>query len=554
MFELRLMNNQMEFVQVDEERDLLSSIRLAGLDPVCDCSGDGNCGRCRARVVAGSISNVTDLEMKYLTPNELSCGWFLMCQRKPLGDLIIDMPQRNPLEMDLTKEPVMENISPRVKKRAVDFKQLAEQDFTDYQTLLLEHFAKFGVKSVNAKALEQIVPALQAGNGLVTVVYSDKILGVEVGDTTALHYGVAVDLGTAALGLKLIDIANKEVVGKIYSGSCLRSFGYNMEQRVKYLQKHNEDCREMHRVLLDTVNKLILRLCDRVGVAVESIYDLLLGGNPQLTHLLFDIAPRSVSEPPVFLSLTEKSAGEMGIAANEVADVAAIPCMNNEFGGDVAAVCDICHEEDTLIVDLGVDTKLIFNHDGTQRFKQVSTPVFEGMCLEQGMIAGEGAIIGYYWDEQAQNAFARSQGYMSPCGVSGVGLWSLALDLKNLGYVNADNQFVPENMPENVAKKIETTATGRQMTLAGGGFMKTLLAESDLQLLADTTAKLSLEIADFIAEQAVKKIIITGAADMDIDLQTAERIGLLPPQIDWQIVEFVPQLALTGITEKLLHR
>lgn len=554
MFELRLMSNQMDVVEIDEEQDLLTSIRAAGLDPICDCSGDGHCGRCKARIVGGEISAATDVEMKLLQPNELSCGWFLMCQRKPLGDMIIDMPQRNPVELTIEREPIDGEIKPWVKKRAVDFNRLDKTGCADYQTLLLKHFADCGVKSVSGKALEQLVPALKEGGGLVTVVYSDRILGVEVGDTTAEHYGVAVDLGTAAIGIKLIDIAKQEIIGKIYSGSCQRSFGYNMERRVKYLQIHGDDCRPMHDVLIVVLNKLIGLLCERAGVSAEGIYDVLLGGNPQFTHILFDIVPGQAAEMPVFLSLADKTAGEMGLWVNEVANVAAVPCFDNEFGGDVAALCELCDEEQTLLIDLGVDTKLIYNQGGKREFKRIATPVFEGMCMQQGMIAGEGAIDGCYLDEETQSLAVNSRGYMSPCGVSGGGFWGLARDLKNLGYVTDDNKFNVENMPEPVAKKVENSPLGRQLVLAGGGFMKVLLAESDLQLLADTLDKMRVGIDEFIAGKNIKKVILTGAADMQVDMQAAQEIGLLPSSIDWQAVEFIPQLALDGITKKLLHR
>lgn len=554
MFELRLMTNQIEAVEVDEDQDLLSSIRAAGLDPICDCSGDGHCGRCKARIVGGEISPATDIEMKLLKPNELSCGWFLMCQRKPLGDMVIDMPQRNPVELDMEKQPIADEINPRVKKRAVDLTKLDKTGCADYQTLLLKHFADCGVKSVATKALEQLVPALKEGKGLITMVYSDRILGVEVGDTTAEHYGVAVDLGTAAIGIKLVDLTKQEIVGKIYSGSCQRSFGYNMERRVKYLQNHGDNCRSMYDVLILVLNRMIGLLCERAGVNPQSIYDVLVGGNPQFTHILFDIMPRQAAEMPVFLKLADKAAGEMGLWVNEVANVAAVPCADNEFGGDVAAICDVCGEDDTLIIDLGVDTKLIYNHGGMRECKRVETPVFEGMCMQQGMIAGEGAINGCYLNEETQSLAVNSQGYMSPCGVSGTGFWSLARDLKNLRYVTDDNKFSVENMPENVAKKVEDSPLGRQLVLAGGGFMKVLLAESDLQLLADTLNDMRAGVAEFIAGKNVQKVILTGAADMQVDLQAAREIGLLPSAIDWSIVEFTPQLALDGITEKLLHR
>ena len=552
MYTLRLFNNQVEEILIDEEKDLLSSLRDAGLDPICDCSGEGQCGKCKARIVSGNITGMTEVEERLLALNEKSSGWFLMCQRKPLDDLVIDMPQRDGENYDLNKTPISGDIKPFVKKRVVDFNKVDMYGFDDCREFILDMFADLGVKSFEYKAMEKLVPALKAGKNVVTVVYSDRIMTVEAGDTTDCHYAVAMDLGTATVGIKLIDIANGEILGKAWAGNSQRPFGYDAAKRVEYVAKNNGKCKELQNVLVYTVNKLIRNLCSQLGVDTKQIYDLLAVGNPQIIHLLYNIEPQAADAVPMFLTPENIYAYEIELEANEMANVTAIPFVNGEFGGDAAVVCDMADGDETLIIDLGIDTNLILKHNGTQRFKRVSTPVFEGMGIKQGMINGNGAITGYTWNEEAQNSFAESEGYLTPTGISGMGFWSLYLDLKQLGYIGADNKFKTDNLPERVAMKFADGPFGKEMVLSGGGFMKVVLTEKDLAVLDETVNRFRNEVASLIEGLSLRKVILTGAVGAEIKLDVVKAIGLLPDSVDFSIVEAVPEMALSAAVESLI--
>lgn len=553
MYTLRLLNNQTEEFYIDEEKDILTSVRALGLDPICDC-GKGDCGRCKARMVNGNITDITDTENRLLAINEKFSGWFLMCQRKPLEDLVIDMPQRDGIYYDLKKEKWKGEINPFVKKEVIDFNNFDLAEFADYQSALLDYFADKGVKSITSRAMEQLVPALNLGEKIITVVYADRILSIETGNTADKQYGIAVDMGTATIGMKLIDVNSGEILGKVYGGNNQRPYGDDMAARVRYIKNNNGDCTDIHNALLYIINKQLNGLCERVGVNTEYIYDMVIVGNTQLSHLFFGISPQAADEIPMFLQMSDITAAKVGVKINEMANISVLSCINGEFGGDTNTISDYVKEYESLIVDLGIDTTLILNHNGTQRFKNVFTPVFDGMRIHQGRIHGEGAVNGYFWKEEMQNAFAESEGDLSPNGISGTGLWKLVLDLKSLGYVTADNKFNTENLPQNVKMKFSEGPLGKVMTLAGGGFLKVELLEKDIELLYADVENLKTEIAKFTGENKVDKIIITGMVGANIDMNVARNIGILPENTDWNKVEFVPEMALNAAVGKLLNR
>lgn len=551
MYDLRIMSNQTESIAVAEDMDLLSSLRSAGQDPICDCGGDGECGKCKARIVAGNITDITDVERKLLSPMELGSGWFLMCQRKPLEDLIIDMPQRDGMNFVLTEENLEMPFVPSVQKAVFDFNKIDMSEYEDYRTMLLANFGDLGVGSVSAIAMEQLIPAKEKGEGVVTIVYSDQIMTIEAGDTTDVYYGVACDLGTSTIGLEIVDVAHSRRLGKAYLGNSQRSFGYDVEHRAQYVKEHGGDCSELTKVLLYNINKLLGELCQRTGVDPQHIYNLEFVGNPQLTNLLFGVAPMSSSEIPVFLNYDAQNAKEVCINVNPMARVKGVDALSSELGGDQAVIADAVKENGTLVVDLGIDTNLILKKDGVAKMQKISTPVFDGMGLHKGMINGSGAITGFYFDEPSANAFPKTFDYFTSQGISGMGFFTLYRDLKALGYLNEADCFDSENMPENVAKKVTDGAFGKQMILFGGGFLSVVLTEKDVHAFTDTVAALRNAVAGFTDGAAVDKIIFTGAVGGCLDLAAAEEVGLLPDNLSWEKAEFVPEMALAG-AERLL--
>lgn len=554
MFTLRLMNHQTEEIPISEELDLLSSLRSAGQDPICDCGGEGHCYKCKARLIAGPLTTMTDLEKQALSIAEQSSGWFLMCQRKPLGDLIIDMPQRDGVRVQTDETEINTAITPWVKKEVIDFSDLSAGQTADYRSVLLEKFAIKGVEDITDQALRELSPALSAGHQRVTVVYSDQILSVEAGDTTDFSYGVVCDLGTATIGLELIDLARGRRLGKVYAGNSQRAFGGNRSSRVKYVNDHEENCSELTHVTLYTINKLIREICQHTGVAPEHIYHLVFAGNPQMIHLLFGITPRDMEEMQVFLHLPPQSAKEVGLLACEMAQVSAIGALSGAFGGDVAAVSYEYLREGTCIVDMGIETNLLLKTaDGTVTRRCLLTPVLDGMNLHQGMMYGSGAAEGVYLDETTQNIFPRLPDAFSAKGVSGLGLFGVYRDLRELGYLSAEGRFLPEQMPEPAAKRIRDGARGKEMLLAGGGFFSVVITEEDFQVFGQTVRALRQEMEDLLTDAAVDRLILTGPAGAMLDLAAAEALGLLPTAIDPNRISFQPELVLTAAEAFLLR-
>ncbi len=57
------------------------------------CGGNGFCGQCRVKVLAGANSPATEKETKKLSADELAAGWRLSCQTPVENDMTVELPE-----------------------------------------------------------------------------------------------------------------------------------------------------------------------------------------------------------------------------------------------------------------------------------------------------------------------------------------------------------------------------------------------------------------------------------------------------------------------------
>lgn len=74
---------------VEGNETVLSAALRAGLAPSYGC-GNGNCGLCKARIVAGRIEQVRNTDYP-LSANERARGYALLCSHTAVSDLVIEM-------------------------------------------------------------------------------------------------------------------------------------------------------------------------------------------------------------------------------------------------------------------------------------------------------------------------------------------------------------------------------------------------------------------------------------------------------------------------------
>lgn len=71
------------------------------------CSGSGQCGKCRVKVIRGEAS-VSSADRKHLTEREIEAGYRIACQSRPLTECLLETCGKEEQEMQILSVPLMD--------------------------------------------------------------------------------------------------------------------------------------------------------------------------------------------------------------------------------------------------------------------------------------------------------------------------------------------------------------------------------------------------------------------------------------------------------------
>ena len=72
------------------ELNILECLRTSGILLESPCNGKGLCGKCKIRILNGTVSDLTEQEKKILSQYEIQSGIRLACLTVPLESIEID--------------------------------------------------------------------------------------------------------------------------------------------------------------------------------------------------------------------------------------------------------------------------------------------------------------------------------------------------------------------------------------------------------------------------------------------------------------------------------
>jgi uncharacterized 2Fe-2S/4Fe-4S cluster protein (DUF4445 family) len=234
----------------------------------------------------------------------------------------------------------------------------------------------------------------------------DRILidGVEVDRSSGPIHGVAMDLGTTTVVLRLIDLEAGEMVADASFENPQRFGGSDVMSRIQYDSDHPG------KLLRRTLAGYLTHAIEEFPVDPKSIYEMVVVGNSTMRDLFFRQSVYSIGQNP-YRSITElemaagkrptTSLTETGrrclLPIHPKARVYGVPVISGHVGADAAAcmlAVDLAHEDRLIaIMDIGTNTELILGN--RRRILAASCPAgpaFEGGAISCGMPALDGAI------------------------------------------------------------------------------------------------------------------------------------------------------------------
>jgi uncharacterized 2Fe-2S/4Fe-4S cluster protein (DUF4445 family) len=380
----------------------------------------------------------------------------------------------------------------------------------------------------------------------------DRILvgGNEVDRSTGPIYGLAVDLGTTTIVLRLFDLDTSELVGDSSFENPQRFGGSDVMARIQY------DVEHPGKLLMRTVAGYLSRAIQELPVDPRSIYEVVIVGNSTMRDVFFRQDVYSIGQSP-YQSITElelaagkrttTSLTQTGrkslLPVHPAARVYGLPIISGHLGADAAAcmlAVDIGNEDRTVaIMDIGTNTELIVGNK--HRILAASCPAgpaFEGGAIACGMPGVDGAIESVSFDDTGQLRYDVIGGG-SPQGICGSGLIDLLSELVRTGQMNEMGRF------DDGVDRIELDDE-----------QGVYFCESDVNELAQAKganiAGLQIVFSKYGLDfDDIDVFYLAGGFGRHVNVDAARRIGLIPALADEKIVK-VGNAAIEGASIALL--
>jgi uncharacterized 2Fe-2S/4Fe-4S cluster protein (DUF4445 family) len=559
-------------IDVPLETTLIKAANDAGIEVNAVCGGKGTCGKCRAKIIEGVISEATRSEVERLSLEELKKGYVLLCQRKILGDVILEtMPDHARQDdyklskgklLDSTLEvasPVSKTYhqlnSPTIKDQVADLDRMLNQ---------LPRETKVNVKLITR------IPSLfrDAGYRVTSVVQEDELIALEKGNTVSEMYGVALDVGTTSVAGYLVDLADGKVNASISAANRQRVHGADVISRITYTMEDNQGLAELQKLIAQTIDEIVSKLLRQSGVAAERIYVLTLIGNTVMSHLLLGVSPAGIASAPfvpAFSRSLRGSAEDLGLKSlPPYTRFVLLPNVAGYVGSDTIGVILATKIYDLpgawLAVDIGTNGEIVLASDN--RLLTCSTaagPAFEGACISHGMRAEPGAIYKVQIENDVDLAVI---GDTKPVGICGSGLIDAVSEMIRLGIVKSTGriknpQDLPPGFPAALIKRIEQSGNGYKFVLAEGE-QEIAITQDDINKLQLGKGAVRAGIEILLNELKLKPsdldgILLAGAFGSNLRPASLKGIGMLP-DVAFNRIKSVGNAAGTGAILALLSK
>ena len=352
--------------------------------------------------------------------------------------------------------------------------------------------------------------------------------------------GLAVDLGTTTVILRLIDLSSGTAISETSFHNPQLSIGPDILTRAHFAARA-DGIERLQTLLIDALNGSIQALCNDNSLLPQNIYFLSVAGNTVMTHLFLGLSPDwIIREPyiPVINRPTLTKASDLGLKINPQARVFVFPNVGSYFGGDLVAgilFSGLYRKNETaILVDVGTNAEVVLgNREWMVACAGAAGPALEGGASRIGMMAGPGVIDHIDLAADGKRFHYHTIDDLPPRGFCGSGLIELAATLFTAGMIDSRGRFVPQKCGEKLRTKdslpyleivpASLTAAGSDLGVSQADIESLLRSKAAMYAILETiSASVGIRFKDISA------FYIAGTFGSLIKPATAITIGMLP--------------------------
>lgn len=558
-------------VPVEPGTAILKAAHAHGVEITATCGGRGRCTSCRVKFLAGPVPPPTIMDQLQLGADLVREGYRLACQAPAAGAITVQVAP----PLDETAFQILGtdrdlsylggvSMDAGVRKRCVRVALPREEH---HQTSDLEELCRAAGGRPEAVPLEIVrgLPRLlREAKGEVTVAsFGDALLAVEPGDTSALAFGLAIDVGTTSVVTTLLELASGEQLASVSSLNPQAVFGGDLMSRIAFAQFNPPNLRKLQTRILGLLNEQIDEVLRRSGVLAQWIYKVVVVGNTSMHHILLGIDPSHVGlapYAPVLRHPVVLPARALRLKVNPEARVCLLPIVAGFVGADAVAVALATRIDESPIlrvaVDIGTNGEVLLG--SRARLMACSAPAgpaLEGAQIRHGMRAAAGAIDKVWLDDGRLRYHVLGEG--PPQGVCGSGLLDAVaclLDAGVLDWTGLIQVEAREALPQGLRDRVELRGEERVVVLVpkaeSGRGEELLLTQEDIRQVQLAKGAIAsgirmLQKIMAVPDEALDELLLAGGFGNYLSIRSAIRVGLIPP-LPSERVRYVGNAAALG--------
>ncbi len=540
---------------------ILTAAHDGGVDVTATCGGRGRCTSCRVKFIEGTIPPPTIMDEIQLGDDLVREGYRLSCQctvtepitvqvAPPLDEQAFQILGAGPgvgglgvrIDAGIAKELVKVSLPREEHHQTSDLEQLA---------------AAIGVapESVGPSVLAGLPQALRddpAGVTVTTFVSGSgpagaarTVVAVERGDTTAMKFGLAIDVGTTSVVTTLIELESGEQLASVSSLNPQAVFGGDLMSRIAFAQFNPTNLRKLQTRIVGLLNQHVAEVCRTSGVLPKWIYKAVVVGNTCMHHLLLGIDPSHVGlapYAPVMRHAAVLPARELPLKIAPEARVCLLPLVAGFVGADAVAVALATRLADSpalrVAVDIGTNGEVLLG--SRERLLACSAPAgpaLEGAQIRHGMRGAQGAIDKVTIDHDVH---IHTIGETPALGICGSGLIDLLAGLLDAGVIDWTGLIQVEardSLPPALRGRVAMRGEERVFVVLrpgeAGARAEIVLTQDDVRQVQLAKGAIASGIAMLLHVAAVplervEELLLAGGFGNYLSILSAIRIGLIP--------------------------
>ncbi|MBT8359019.1 MAG: DUF4445 domain-containing protein [Deltaproteobacteria bacterium] len=352
--------------------------------------------------------------------------------------------------------------------------------------------------------------------------------------------GLAVDLGTSRIALRLLNLATAEVIAESSFDNPQMVIGPDILARIHFTDQ-NGGLEKLNKLIKNGLNQMIEKLCLSCNLKPENVYLISLAGNTAMTHLFLGLNPHwMIREPyiPVVNRPGLVKAKDLGLRVNPGARIFIFPNIGSYFGGDLIAGILFSGmnkmKHTAILVDVGTNAEIVLgNKNWLIGCAGAAGPALEGGVSRMGMMAGPGIIDQIRIDPNTRDFTIHTIDNKLPKGICGSGVIDLAAHLFRSGMIDIRGKLIPDRCKDkikNIAGNLhlvvvpaKKSSTGSDLTISQTDLDSLIRSKAAMYTILETiTSTVGMSPGD------LSTFFVAGTFGSFINPVSAISIGMLP--------------------------